>query len=682
MNAKRTLYCLSLLMSGWVFANPTPQAAQAEAEVEKLFALSLEELFDLTVEVATKSEKNLADSPSTVSVFSAAEIDALGIDNLQQLLNLVPGFQSYFDGFLGETKAVSSRGRRASTSSFELLVLYDGQRLQEDRSGSAMDLNPALSLANIARVEIIRGPGSAIYGSNAFTGIINLVTKTGENNVSIGVGEGDLYRAAINYSTPLAQGQWSVFLQGFDQHGQNQNLLLSDLPAVSHNSNSGFDFYTKYSSDSSNINIRYSRRDVEGFYTLERIDDEFNQGQRGQFHFAADHRWTLNDTLGLKARAFYIQHQVDLDVTLESAGTLAFISNPPSNEPLYTRVELEGHETGIELEFDWQISANSEALFGIVHRRPETDDGLVGNNFDLAMLLNNQFPVNYYGELKKTAVVQIGQKRFVNSVFMQYDGQLTAQLMFTTGIRYDDYSDFGSTLNPRLGLVYKVNDVHRLKFSYGQAFRAPTPTQTRLANNPITVGNRDIQPEKMKTFELHWSGAYQYFNVGLTLFDNKIEDAVAQLPTADGTKVQWDNGPTWENSGAELELFAELTDALYVRAAYSKLFDQPADSVRQSDNLLSASINYRHGLWNFNLNGYYHSEMTYLHSTTLQQVNLGGFAVFNSKLSYDYSAQTKLYLKVSNLFDKGYLTPSATGVLSNGVVNEGQLWSLGLDFQF
>ena len=130
-----------------------------------IMSISLEDLLNIEVEVATKSKKSLSDSPSTVSVFTHQEIDALGIETLQELLNLVPGFQTQAIGDHGTAKIATARGRRASNTGFEILVLYDGQRLNSEWSGSALQTNSKMSLKNVKQVEIIRGPGSAIYGS-------------------------------------------------------------------------------------------------------------------------------------------------------------------------------------------------------------------------------------------------------------------------------------------------------------------------------------------------------------------------------------------------------------------------------------------------------------------------------------------------------------------------------------
>jgi outer membrane receptor protein involved in Fe transport len=121
------------------------------------------------------------------------------------------------------------------------------------------------------------------------------------------------------------------------------------------------------------------------------------------------------------------------------------------------------------------------------------------------MLARGQIPIDYYGEMRYINTIQLPQKREVTGVFAQYDGRISDKLLLTTGVRYDRYSDFGSTVNPRLGLVYKANESNTLKFSYGQAFRAPSVAETRLANNSMLAGNLDLQPEKIKTYELHWS---------------------------------------------------------------------------------------------------------------------------------------------------------------------------------
>jgi iron complex outermembrane receptor protein len=661
-------------------------------EEDAFFSLSLEDLLNIEIEVATKNKKSLADSPSTVSVFTANEINNLGINTLTQLLNLVPGFQVYSDGTYSDGGAVTARGRSSSGSNFEILVLMDGQRINDGRTGGATATNPNIALENIARVEIIRGPGSAIYGSNAFTGIINLVTKIDSNDINVAVGQYGAISTSLNYSKTIDNGTLSAFVKLYQQDGEDLNIGTDKSPKFSNKKNSGTEFYAKYSGDSFNLKARYMTRDVEGFYVLERIDDDFNRRESVQYYINGDYSWSFNKHFSAKFGAYYLNNYVLGALRLMPAGTFGpggpffGLSDPLSTDPFNTEFFSDSSEAGGFAELAWEVSEGSEMLFGVMHRRENIEALKLNNNFDLGMFVSKQFPINYYGELLFTTELQSDQKRNITGIFAQYDSKINDQLLFTTGARYDDYSDFGSTFNPRLGLVYKPNEGHTLKLSYGQAFRAPSPSETNRKNSSIVGGNSELKPEQIKTLELHWSQHYEKVNFSLTLFDNTITNAVALLPSAGTDLVSWQNGEEYNNFGGELEIISTLSDSIFMRASYTHFFDLPVESQKQSEGMFTLSINYDQGPWNVNLNGFRHSEMTYIHpdsaSSTLVPVNLASYMVFNLNLSYQWSENSKIGLNTKNIFDEEYFTPSAVGSLPAGVINDGRIVHLIFKYDF
>ena len=153
----------------------------AEAKIDDIYNLSLEDLMQIKITSSTLTEKNLRTAPSSVTVFSHDQIKAMGIDYLDDLLNFVPGFQAFRQADSGGEYYHSSRGIRSGTSSREVLILIDGNRVNAEYAGGSVHM---ISLGNIEKVEIIRGPGSAIYGSNAFVGVINITTSSGKNMLS------------------------------------------------------------------------------------------------------------------------------------------------------------------------------------------------------------------------------------------------------------------------------------------------------------------------------------------------------------------------------------------------------------------------------------------------------------------------------------------------------------------
>ena len=160
----------------------------AQENMEDLLSMSLEELLQIKVTGSTLTAENIKTVPSAVTVFSHEEIKRMGMDTLDELMNLVPGFQSYRSSFSSMLYPFSSRGRRIALPASEILIMVDGQRLDEPRTSGSAVIVPKFPLMNIERVEFIRGPGAAVYGSNAMMGVVNIITRSNNNELSASYG--------------------------------------------------------------------------------------------------------------------------------------------------------------------------------------------------------------------------------------------------------------------------------------------------------------------------------------------------------------------------------------------------------------------------------------------------------------------------------------------------------------
>lgn len=145
-----------------------------ENEVD-LFSLNLDDL--AKIKIASKRAETLYSSPSSVPVISRTQIENMGITNLQTLLNFVQGFQSTRDIEQGTANRISVRGRSTALSE-SVRIQIDGKKLNDLYTGGISILNRMLDLGFVKQIEIIGGPGSALYGSNAFLGVINIITQT------------------------------------------------------------------------------------------------------------------------------------------------------------------------------------------------------------------------------------------------------------------------------------------------------------------------------------------------------------------------------------------------------------------------------------------------------------------------------------------------------------------------
>ena len=148
----------------------------ADDNSQDFLELSLEELMQIKVSVASRYEETSLDSPASVTVISEQEITNLGVKTLTELFNYVPGFQDFMSTHESNRSMILARGL-SDIYGRNLLFMIDGKRINDEYTGGVTYGNHLISLINVKQVEFIRGPGSALYGSNAFSGVINIITN-------------------------------------------------------------------------------------------------------------------------------------------------------------------------------------------------------------------------------------------------------------------------------------------------------------------------------------------------------------------------------------------------------------------------------------------------------------------------------------------------------------------------
>ncbi len=179
--------------------------------------LSLKELLNIKVTIASNTENSVIDSPSSVTVYLRQEILNMGLENLDELLNFIPGVYSNRNDVRGQLAIF--RGRQSGDCSNGVLVLLNGSRANNALCGGAFEHLSYLSLADIERVEVIRGPGSAIYGSNAMLGVINVITRKTGNQVNIATGNIGSKEINVKLSKEIVKVGASLFVRYSEDEG-------------------------------------------------------------------------------------------------------------------------------------------------------------------------------------------------------------------------------------------------------------------------------------------------------------------------------------------------------------------------------------------------------------------------------------------------------------------------------
>lgn len=620
----------------------TSQLAHADDEMDELLSLSLEELSSLKLTTSTLTEETLRSVPSAMTVYTRDEIRRLGLTELEQLAAFVPGFQTARVDASGIAVSITNRGKPIGDFARSILVLLDGQRINNDMGGAPLFYDSNLSLDNAERVEFIRGPGSALYGTNAMFGVINVITRS-ERETTVGVGSGVQKYGSAQWRLEGKAGRLELFARGVSSKGRSTTLF--DTPSGQENGTydprNFQDLSLRASAGEFTLSARNFRRTAEQFYIYGTVSNDKNQRKTNTSNLNLDWLHRLGSSISLKANVWHNRRSSDLFT--EVAGM-----------PVFGRTEES------EVGSQWllqQDKGDQRWLLGLEWRQPRTVRNRIND-------------------------VTTGPEnaRRILGLFGQYQTAIFRNLDLTAGLRYDRYSDFGMHLSPRLGLVWQVLPRDTLKLLYSEAFRAPGRTETASSYSTATRGNPDLKPETAKTVELAWLHLFNQGLVETTLFHTKAKDAIvgAVMPSLQRT---WVNDKA-RYSGLELEIQYRWT-SWQARLAATHLFKVDDPAATQSRSLLSGSLTYLRGPWSAALIGRYHSRMTDPNEQdgnirTTEYSYMGGAALWGLHLSRKVGQNFEYYLHGENIFNRKILYPADTPSNFVGVPEQGRSIMIGV----
>lgn len=652
-------------------------------------SMDLEDLLNVEVTVASKSKETVADAPSSVTVFSRQEIQNMGIQTLQELLNYVPGFQTARQQEIGTWyDAVSSRGRRTDPGSPEVLFLIDGQRLNDYWRGVAGPYNNNMTLSNIKQVEIIRGPGSALYGSNAFLGVVNIVTINDRNEAGGSFGSWNRREVYANVSQEVEGMTLSVSASGFadegDTYDQMPEWFGQNIPT--NDPIEGFDGYVSLSSERLRVNLRHTQRHQEDFRQFGNVSNGEQYSNEESSSFNVSYTFVKNDRLDLKGALGYLRNQSDFYGIVFPRGVLESFGLTDQPDAAFGGTVLLSNQSIGSFDGVYSFSEKNQLYFGASFRRAKLENVSLQNNWDASALFNGgPFPIEFYSDVRETFGLGETGTREVLGIYLQ-DKIVFGKFKAIIGGRYDDYDDFGSSFNPRGALIYSPG-TSKFKLMYGRAFRAPS--QRERTNTDLTfVGNRDLDPETVQTIELAWIQQFSGGQFSLTYFDSTIDDGVQLVEFSQGggtVAFQPQNVAEQDLSGIEFEGQFQLGKHFIVRATVTNFIDTEENPRQVAETLAALILNYNAGRLNINVNGYYHDEVqsSAINEATGDFVIIDSFFKANLAANYQVNENFSVNFRVLNAFDEDYYTvDNIIAFLPNGLPGRGRSYVGGLNVRF
>lgn len=527
------------------------------------------------VTAASKHEQSLEEAPSAVTVITAEDIRRFGYRTLAEALRSVPGFYTSYDrnyAYLGVRGFL-----RPGDYNNRILLLVNGHTYNDDIYGSAaIDNSFGIDMEAIRRIEIVRGPGSALYGGNALFAVINVVTA----------GATDLPGMQ-----PLVEGGSYGHVRGQSTYGHvfDSGLsLFASGSAMLENGPSTL-FYPAYDSPDTNNGVAVH---ADG----ERAVNAFLSARYGGFFFQA------------------AVNQREKDIPTGSFGTTF---NDPDNHTVDSRPFAELSYTAEVLPtllaygrvyYDG-VFYRGTYVYGTGDQRDLFDDRGTSNWFggearlEWRPLPQHTITVgteySYHPDARQTYTSTRTRERFVDTslsygtlgVYAQDEWHVLPQLTLVGGLRYDHYYNGIDQVSPRAALLWQPWSRTHLKLLYGQAFRAPNLYELYYSSvdSPFDYRpNPALSPESITTYEAVLEQDLPYrARAQLSVYhyelDGLIDLATFVDPNTGNPYVQFENLNGARASGAELALSVPITDKVLARVGYS-LQHARADNGAQLSN--------------------------------------------------------------------------------------------------
>jgi vitamin B12 transporter len=622
---------MSLLMVGLVLGNEETKEKQKQQKEET--KTGTKRLKYHIVVTATRTEQPKLELGSSTTLIPFEQLKKAGKATVAEALAAVPGLDVVQNGGPGKTANVFIRG----ANSEHTLVMVDGVEVNDPMSpGRTFDF-AHLSLDNIERIEIVRGPQSTLYGSDAMGGVINIITKKGEGKsrvfISAETGSYGSFREAaglsggtgtVNYSLEISRFDSKGFSESGEKYGNTEkdsygNTTLSGRLGFKPAKNLEFNLISRYIT---------ARNDLDNFAGVGGDDPNYIIAAR-QFLLAANSRLSLlkgkwEQRLGIS------YNNIHRDLTNPTDQFQPFDSQEGLYKGRIFKIDWQHnlylHSTnmvtaGIEYEQEWGESVYSwESVWGPGE---------------------SSFP---------------GKSARTSGIYLQDSIKIQDTFFMTLGVRFDDHSRFGTETTFRIAPAVLLKSGTKLKATYGTGFKAPSLYQLYA---PATVwglvGNQNLEPEKCQGWDI---GIEQfllndYLTLSFTYFQNDFEDLILY------DFIQgYINISQAETKGFEIFMSARPLKDLTIQGSYTYTDAQDRETGEQ---LLRRPKHKANLSFNLRLFKRANANLFIIHVgkrldlfpyPTISEAD--AYTLFNLAASYQVSKHIELFGRIDNLFDREY----------------------------
>lgn len=612
----RNAILLSLLVGATAVYSPVVLAAEEVAVGEESMEFAMEEY----VVTASRTQTAKVDTPANVSTIDAAKIESRRYQDVAEALKDVPGVSVMDTGSGAFEKAVIINGDS------RVLIMVDGRKLSiasGTNSGRAsFDMNLLPDISNIERVEIVKGSGGALYGSDAVGGVVNIITKKASKSygkASMAFGSNQSRDAKVNYSAKEGKTGVSVSAsktkQGYYKFKDVADHSTKRWPDVSDYTNEKISFKIDQEiNDASSVEFgvdytKYEGHSAKSFSNY--VYSKTSYSNRKVTNLFAKYNWMLNENDEGYIQIYHNEYD--------------YLCRRITDNKLYGDVDIKTN--GVDVQQTINLRHNNKLVIGASWNEDDVD------NVD-------DFGTSYNTSLNNKAL-------FLNDTW-----EVVPTWTLNAGLRYDDNNYAGSKTTSSAGINKRFDDNSHAYVNWGQVFKAPLAIDLF---NP-QGGNRNLKPEKGESWTLGYGTKINAkTDVNISYFQSDLEDAITWSEYIPG---QWraENVAKQKTKGMELSVAHELNDNWDLEASYTYVFVRNDNNdgngfVRDPNyapNVYRAGVSYHDEKWNANLT------MRAASGGDKKSFIESSYITFDMAASYKATTSWTIFAKGYNLFNKAY----------------------------
>lgn len=667
------LACHALLIAPIVVGPSAALAGSSESSPDNapispgtLASMPLEALMQVSV-VSTASlfEQPVADAPAAAVVLTAEDIRDFGWRTLADALASLPGVYTSYDrtyAYLG------ARGfRRPGDYNSRFLLLLDGMRINDavyDQASIGTDFPVDMDL--VERIEYVPGPGSAVYGSNALFGVINVVTKKGSDidgaQVATSVGSFGEKRARATYGWHGENGaDLLLSATSYVRNGQDLYDPAFDTPEQNHGIAQGLDYdraqylFAKFAYRDFGISAGYGNRTkgVPNAPYVAIYNTPFSTTDTHSF-INATYRHSIAQGVEIASQLFWERYDY------RSPGLFGppAVANVDGDKAIWYGADVHATITRVP---------RNKIVVGINATRNARRDQYNYNVDPYELLLQSHNSTNVFG------------------VYAEDEVQLSQRFTLNAGLRMDTERVSGTNLSPRLALIFKATPNDTFKLVYGRAFRAPNAYELYYAHpgEGGQEGNPSLRPERITTTEFIYDRKVgEAGHATVSIFRYEVRNLISEMVNAGGL-YQFQNVDRADAKGIELAYEQRIAGGTTIRASYSW------QRARNSDTGTNLQDSPRHlAKLNVSVPLFHHAarlgtELRCVSSRLAQAGSAGGYCLANATVGTSrLIPHGDLSFSVYNVTDKRYADPAGPGFAQDVIVQQSRTFLLKFVYGF